>query len=139
MLQWTRVSNGNYAFWGNATLGGRLSHLLEDRNVTQVLPLEPPAGWARQQDMVANYLSYFRGIVQVFSKERPLNCECCRGEGGRGAVLPGVAAWGRLSRGTGMAAGSPWQRAHPGFTAWKWDAEDEEAVSLHRHAAVAVL
>ncbi|NP_001029992.1 endothelial protein C receptor precursor [Gallus gallus] len=73
MLQWTRVSNGNYAFWGNATLGGRLSHLLEDRNVTQVLPLEPPAGWARQQDMVANYLSYFSGIVQVFSKERPLN------------------------------------------------------------------
>uniref|UniRef100_A0A8C3M5F9 Endothelial protein C receptor n=1 Tax=Chrysolophus pictus TaxID=9089 RepID=A0A8C3M5F9_CHRPC len=73
MLQWTQVSKGSSVFWGNATLGGRLSHILEDHNVTQVLPLEPPAVWAQQRDMVANYLSYFSGIVQVFSKERPLN------------------------------------------------------------------
>lgn len=114
MLQWTRVSNGNYAFWGNATLGGRLSHLLEDRNVTQVLPLEPPAGWARQQDMVANYLGYFSGIVQVFSKERPLNCECCRGEGGTWCCAAGGGCLGTAQQGDRngcgqpLAEGSPW-------------------------------
>ncbi|OXB65272.1 hypothetical protein ASZ78_001579 [Callipepla squamata] len=81
MLQWTRVSDGSSVFWGNATLGGQLSHVLQDRNVTQVMPLEPPAAWEQQRDMVADYLSYFSGIVQVFSKERPLNYTqnlCCR-------------------------------------------------------------
>lgn len=112
MLQWTQVSKGSSVFWGNATLDGRLSHILEDHNVTQVLPLEPPAAWAQQRDMVTNYLSYFSGIVQVFSKERPLNCECCWGEGARGAVLLGMAARGRgrspRAAGSPRAEGLPW-------------------------------
>ncbi|KFQ22943.1 Endothelial protein C receptor, partial [Merops nubicus] len=49
MLQRTRISKGNSIFWGNASLGGQLSHVLEGFNVTQVLPLEPPDAWARRQ------------------------------------------------------------------------------------------
>ncbi|XP_035400297.1 endothelial protein C receptor [Cygnus atratus] len=81
MLQRTRVSKGSSVFWGNATLGGRLSHLLEGHNVTQVLPLEPPAAWERRRDAVGNYLTYFGELVRVFSKERPINYTqslCCR-------------------------------------------------------------
>ncbi|NXC37553.1 EPCR protein, partial [Penelope pileata] len=73
MLQWTQVSQGSSIFWGNATLGGRLSHLLEGHNVTQVLPLELPVAWEQQRSMVASYLDAFSGLVQVFSKERPIN------------------------------------------------------------------
>lgn len=75
MLQWTRVYKGNSIFWGNASLDGRLSHLLEGLNVTQVLPLEPPETWARRRQDVNTYLLYFRQLVQLFSKERPINCE----------------------------------------------------------------
>ncbi|NXL93782.1 EPCR protein, partial [Alectura lathami] len=73
MLQRTRVSKGSSVFWGNATLGGRLSHLLEDHNVTQVLPLESPDVWAQRQEAVAKYLTYFRELVNVFTGERPIN------------------------------------------------------------------
>ncbi|XP_008945165.1 PREDICTED: endothelial protein C receptor, partial [Merops nubicus] len=56
MLQRTRISKGNSIFWGNASLGGQLSHVLEGFNVTQVLPLEPPDAWARRQPEVPTYL-----------------------------------------------------------------------------------
>eukprot|EP00075_Anas_platyrhynchos_P031148 XP_027320401.1 endothelial protein C receptor [Anas platyrhynchos] len=82
MLQWTRVSKGSSDFWGNATLGGRLSHLLEGHNVTQVLPLEPPAAWEQRQEVVGNYLTYFSELVWLFNKERPITVNtqslCCR-------------------------------------------------------------
>ncbi|NWI63894.1 EPCR protein, partial [Todus mexicanus] len=81
MLQRTRVSKGSSIFWGNASLGGRLSHLLEGLNVTQVLPLEPPDAWARRQQDVTTYLLYFGQLVKLFSKERPINYTqslCCR-------------------------------------------------------------
>ncbi|NXU56038.1 EPCR protein, partial [Turnix velox] len=81
MQQWTRVSKGSSIFWGNASLDGRLSHLLEGFNVTQVLPLEPSDAWARRQKEVVTYLNTFRQLVQLFSKERPVNYTqilCCR-------------------------------------------------------------
>ncbi|XP_015492600.1 endothelial protein C receptor isoform X2 [Parus major] len=71
MLQLTRVYKGNSMFRGNASLNGQLSHLLEENNVTQVLPLEPPDAWARRQDMVIAYLKNFRQLVQLFNMERP--------------------------------------------------------------------
>ncbi|NWH68342.1 EPCR protein, partial [Geococcyx californianus] len=80
MLQHTRVSEGSSVFWGNATLDGRLSHLLEGLNVIQVLPLEPPDVWARWQQDVATYLLYFGKLVELFNKERPINYTqnlCC--------------------------------------------------------------
>jgi len=97
MLQRTRVSKGSSVFWGNASLDGQLSHLLEGFNVTQVLPLEPPDAWARRQEDVTTYLLYFRQLVKLFSKERPINCKWYPGghrdgsHGGRGAppALPG--------------------------------------------------
>ncbi|KFP20640.1 Endothelial protein C receptor, partial [Egretta garzetta] len=73
MLQGTRISEGSSVFWGNASLDGQLSHLLEGLNVTQVLPLEPPDAWARLQQDVTTYLVYFEQLVSVFSKERPIN------------------------------------------------------------------
>ncbi|XP_010117625.1 PREDICTED: endothelial protein C receptor-like, partial [Chlamydotis macqueenii] len=79
MLQRTRVSKGISVFWGNASLDGRLSHLLEGLNVTQglnapqVLPLEPPSAWARRQQDVASYLLSFSQLVKLFIKERPIN------------------------------------------------------------------
>ncbi|NXF84787.1 EPCR protein, partial [Eubucco bourcierii] len=73
MLQRTRVFRGNSLFWGNASLDGQLSHLLEGLNVTQVLPLEPPDIWTRRQREVATYLTYFSDLVKLFSKERPIN------------------------------------------------------------------
>ncbi|NXL63834.1 EPCR protein, partial [Chordeiles acutipennis] len=73
MLQRTRISNGNSIFWGNASLDGRLSHLLEGLNVTQVLPLEPPDAWTRRQQDVTTYLLTFGRLVKLFSKERPIN------------------------------------------------------------------
>lgn len=91
MLQWTRVSKGISVFWGNATLGGRLSHLLEGRNVTQVLPLEPPAAWEWRRDAVGNYLTSFSELVWFFSKERPINCER-HGGGARGCWGPANGA-----------------------------------------------
>ncbi|NWW46541.1 EPCR protein, partial [Pedionomus torquatus] len=81
ILQQTRVSKGNSIFWGNASLDGRLSHLLVDYNVTQVLPLDPPDVWARRQEDVTTYLLYFGQLVKLFSKERPINYPqslCCR-------------------------------------------------------------
>ncbi|NXN37876.1 EPCR protein, partial [Rhinoptilus africanus] len=81
MLQWTRVYRGSSIFWGNASLDGRLSHLLEGLNVTQVLPLEPPESWARRQQDVNTYLLHFSQLVQLFTKERPINYTqslCCR-------------------------------------------------------------
>ncbi|NXB07239.1 EPCR protein, partial [Cnemophilus loriae] len=71
MLQLTRVYMGNSMFWGNASLNGQLSHLLDGHNVTQVLPLEPPDSWARRQNEVITYLTNFRHLVQLFNKERP--------------------------------------------------------------------
>ncbi|NWV44064.1 EPCR protein, partial [Grantiella picta] len=73
MLQLTRVYRGNSMFWGNASLNGELSHLLDELNVTQVLPLEPPDAWARRQNQVIAYLRTFRQLVQLFNKERPTN------------------------------------------------------------------
>ncbi|CAM9308519.1 unnamed protein product [Bubo scandiacus] len=80
MLQRTRVSKGSSVFWGNASLDGQLSHLLEGFNVTQVLPLESPDAWARRQQDVATYLVYFGQLVKLFSMERPINYTqmlCC--------------------------------------------------------------
>ncbi|NXS65400.1 EPCR protein, partial [Pandion haliaetus] len=73
MLQQTHISKGSSTFWGNASLDGRLSHLLEGFNVTQVLPLEPPDVWARRQQDVTTYLDYFGQLVKLFSKERPID------------------------------------------------------------------
>lgn len=95
MLQLTRVYMGNSMFWGNASLNGQLSHLLEENNVTQVLPLEPPDAWAQRQEAVITYVKNFRQLVQLFNKERPTKCEWYPGAGwvprGRGAssALPG--------------------------------------------------
>ncbi|NXE91323.1 EPCR protein, partial [Menura novaehollandiae] len=80
MQQQTRVFKGNSMFRGNASLNGQLSHLLDELNVTQVLPLEPPDVWARRQEEVVTYLQSFRGLVQLFNKERPINYTqylCC--------------------------------------------------------------
>uniref|UniRef100_A0A8B9NTD8 MHC class I-like antigen recognition-like domain-containing protein n=1 Tax=Apteryx owenii TaxID=8824 RepID=A0A8B9NTD8_APTOW len=73
MLQLTRVSDGRSDFWGNATLDGRLSHRLEGFNVSQVLPLEPPAAWASREEDVVTYLNYFSSVVQLITRERPIN------------------------------------------------------------------
>ncbi|KAI1235753.1 hypothetical protein IHE44_0001838 [Lamprotornis superbus] len=62
MLQLTRVYMGNSMFRGNASLNGQLSHLLDENNVTQVLPLEPPDAWARRQNEVITYLRNFRQL-----------------------------------------------------------------------------
>ncbi|NXE02662.1 EPCR protein, partial [Chaetorhynchus papuensis] len=80
MLQLTRVYRGNSIFRGNASLNGQLSHLLDEHNITQVLPLEPPDAWARRQKDVIAYLKNFRQLVQLFNKERPTNFTqhlCC--------------------------------------------------------------
>ncbi|NXC64151.1 EPCR protein, partial [Aleadryas rufinucha] len=80
MLQLTRVYRGNSMFRGNASLNGQLSHVLDEHNVTQVLPLEPPDAWARRRDEVIAYLKNFRQLVQLFNKERPTNFTqhlCC--------------------------------------------------------------
>ncbi|NWI86539.1 EPCR protein, partial [Pitta sordida] len=71
MLQNTRIFQGTSVIWGNASLNGQLSHLLNETSVTQVLPLEPPDAWAQRQKDVSTYLSNFRGLVQLFYKERP--------------------------------------------------------------------
>ncbi|NXM92586.1 EPCR protein, partial [Oenanthe oenanthe] len=71
MFQLTRVYMGNSMFRGNASLNGRISHLLDENNVTQVLPLEPPDAWARRRNEVITYLRNFRQLVQLFNKERP--------------------------------------------------------------------
>ena len=106
MLQRTRVSKGSSVFWGNASLDGQLSHLLEGFNVTQVLPLEPPDAWARRQQDVATYLVYFGQLVKLFSMERPINCEWYLwGTQGRGRM----AWWGDRSR---------WGRGPPPCTTW---------------------
>lgn len=100
MLQRTRVSKGSSEFSGNASLDGRLSHLLEGLNVTQVLPLEPPDAWARRREDVTNYLHYFSQLVKLFSKERPINCKWYlwgTGMHGEGEL----ALWGQLGEGTG--------------------------------------
>ncbi|NXK92030.1 EPCR protein, partial [Formicarius rufipectus] len=81
MVQQTRVFEGSSVFWGNASLDGRLSHVLDGRNVTQVLPLEPPDAWEQRQKDVATYLSYFSNLVKLFNKERPMDYTqrlCCR-------------------------------------------------------------
>ncbi|XP_025892200.1 endothelial protein C receptor [Nothoprocta perdicaria] len=70
MLQVTRVSDGRCSFWGNATLGGRSSHRLEGRSLSQLLPLEPPAAWARRKEDVATYLDYFANMVKLIHMER---------------------------------------------------------------------
>ncbi|NWU90444.1 EPCR protein, partial [Upupa epops] len=80
MLQRTRISKGSLIFWGNASLDGQLSHVLEGFDVTQVLPLEPLDAWARRRDEVKSYLDYFRQLVKLFIKERPINYTqslCC--------------------------------------------------------------
>ncbi|XP_025956318.2 LOW QUALITY PROTEIN: endothelial protein C receptor [Dromaius novaehollandiae] len=80
MLQLTRVSDGHSDFWGNATLDGQLSHRLEGLNLSQVLPLEPPAAWARRKEDVATYLDYFANVVKLINMERPINYTqslCC--------------------------------------------------------------
>ncbi|NWY19829.1 EPCR protein, partial [Aphelocoma coerulescens] len=80
MLQLTRVYRGTAMFRGNASLNGELSHLLDEQNVTQVLPLEPPDAWARRRNDVINYLQNFRQLVKLFHKERPTNFTqhlCC--------------------------------------------------------------
>ncbi|KAM8805048.1 endothelial protein C receptor [Eudromia elegans] len=70
MEQVTRVSGGRASFWGNATLGGRPSHRLEGRSLRQLLPLEPPAAWARRQRGVATYLEHFASVVKLVHMER---------------------------------------------------------------------
>ncbi|NXJ76751.1 EPCR protein, partial [Trogon melanurus] len=80
MLQWTHVSKGSSTFWGNASLDGQLSHLLEGLNVTQVLPLEPPDVWTKRQKDVITYLENFGQLVLLFNMERPMNYSqnlCC--------------------------------------------------------------
>uniref|UniRef100_A0A8C3EAM1 Protein C receptor n=2 Tax=Corvus moneduloides TaxID=1196302 RepID=A0A8C3EAM1_CORMO len=80
MLQLTRVYRGNAMFRGNASLNGELSHLLDEQNVTQVLPLEPPDAWARRRNDVITYLKNFRQLVKLFHMERPTNFTqhlCC--------------------------------------------------------------
>ncbi|NXG00040.1 EPCR protein, partial [Sakesphorus luctuosus] len=81
MVQHTRVFQGNSIIWGNASLDGQLSHILEGQNVTQVLPLEPPDAWAQRQKDVTTYLTYFSNLVKLFNKERPMEHTqrlCCR-------------------------------------------------------------
>lgn len=100
MLQLTRVYMGNSMFRGNASLNGQLSHLLDEDNVTQVLPLEPPDAWARRQEEVITYLRNFRQLVKLFNMERPTKCEWYPGQGGsprKGRLFHAAGAWGWLS------------------------------------------
>lgn len=101
MFQLTRVYMGNSMFRGNASLNGQLSHLLEEDNVTQVLPLEPPEAWAQRQKVVITYLKNFRQLVQLFNMERPTKCEWYPGTA---VGAPGKA---RLFRLPGHENGSP--------------------------------
>ncbi|KFO56318.1 Endothelial protein C receptor, partial [Corvus brachyrhynchos] len=87
MLQLTRVYRGNAMFRGNASLNGELSHLLDEQNVTQVLPLEPPDAWARRRNDVITYLRNFRQLVKLFHMERPTNSA-----GGVGGFFPNGTA-----------------------------------------------
>ncbi|NWU12394.1 EPCR protein, partial [Cephalopterus ornatus] len=80
MVHYTRVFEGNSLIWGNASLDGRLSHVLEGHSVTQVLPLEPPDAWAQRQKDVRDYLENFSNLVKFFNKERPMEYTqrlCC--------------------------------------------------------------
>lgn len=124
MLQRTRVSEGSSEFSGNASLDGRLSHLLEGLNVTQLLPLEPPDAWARRREDVTTYLLYFGQLVKLFSKERPINCEWyprgARGCSGEGELA--LRGHGQRDGDTATCETSPWAKgagnfspgAHPG-------------------------
>lgn len=134
MLQLTRVYMGNSMFRGNASLNGQLSHLLDQDNVTQVLPLEPPDAWARRREVVTTYLSNFRNLVKLFNRERPTKCEWYPGQGwcpeegeplprgrGMGVALRdrSVKGWGHMCKTSLWAKGAlPWSRefltAHPG-------------------------
>ncbi|NXA41337.1 EPCR protein, partial [Eudromia elegans] len=49
---------------------GRPSHRLEGRSLRQLLPLEPPAAWARRQRGVATYLEHFASVVKLVHMER---------------------------------------------------------------------
>lgn len=135
MLQLTRVYMGNSMFRGNASLNGQLSHVLEEQNVTQVLPLEPPDAWARRQNEVLAYLKMFRQLVQLFNMERPTKCECPGDRAGSRArgTSPALPGHGGSSAGTGedgdMAMGKtslwaegtpPWsQEFHTRSTPWE--------------------
>nr|XP_004668173.2 endothelial protein C receptor [Jaculus jaculus] len=75
--------------WGNASLGGHLTHTLEGpaNNVTilQLEPLQEPESWARTESGLQLYLHQFHSLVQLVHRERkgsvvfPLTIRCFLG------------------------------------------------------------
>ncbi|KAG5201824.1 hypothetical protein JEQ12_004587 [Ovis aries] len=73
--------------WGNATLGGVLTHVLEgpghNVSIQQLQPLQEPDSWALTKRYLNRYLEEFVGLVQVVHQERgvtfPLIIRCSLG------------------------------------------------------------
>ncbi|XP_013005717.1 endothelial protein C receptor isoform X2 [Cavia porcellus] len=76
-------------YYGNASLGGHLTHRLEGtrNNVTivQLQPVEEPEAWARREKNLQVYLEQFQTFVQVVHKEQadsatfPVTISCSLG------------------------------------------------------------
>ncbi|XP_044520304.1 endothelial protein C receptor [Gracilinanus agilis] len=74
-------------FWGNASLGGLVTHTLEGggHNITiqQLKPLESPEHWQQTKKQLLNYFEEFQVLVQLVNKERgvafPLTLRCSLG------------------------------------------------------------
>lgn len=82
-------------YYGNASLGGHLTHRLEGtrNNVTivQLQPVEEPEAWARREKNLQVYLEQFQTFVQVVHKEQADSATCELGCVGGGA---GRDLWG---------------------------------------------
>ncbi|XP_077026617.1 endothelial protein C receptor [Tamandua tetradactyla] len=108
MLQISYLPDPAHVWYqGNATLGGRVTHMLEgpDTNVTirQLEPWEEPEKWEGTQKRLNLYLQQFHGLVRLVHQERrlafPLMIRCFLGcelppEGSKAHVFFEVAVNG---------------------------------------------
>ncbi|XP_008569829.1 PREDICTED: endothelial protein C receptor [Galeopterus variegatus] len=88
MLQISYFRDPYYVWhWGNATLGGRLTHRLEglgtNSTILQLQPLQDPESWASTESRLRRYLSEFQDLVLLVHRERslafPLTISCFLG------------------------------------------------------------
>lgn len=80
VLHLSYFSNESFVEWeGNATLDGKLTHILkghnDEFNVSQVLPLEHPHIWEQREDNLQQYLKMFQSVVILYTRERKVPCE----------------------------------------------------------------
>lgn len=88
VLHLSYFSNESFVEWeGNATLDGKLTHILkghnDEFNVSQVLPLEHPHIWEQREDNLQQYLKMFQSVVILYTRERkvpyPFHVQCIQG------------------------------------------------------------